>query len=399
MDHGRYEHQWTFPRAFHVSPFNDRSGFYRVSVKDPLRIDQTTEPSLSLPSNPHLDIKIVTLTSDGEKKLYASLTGHATPLDRASLLSAILRWPLALLLTTPRILYQAMLLHYGHRLDVFPRPDPFVATGEMAVEQDTNPVQVNGKDGAIQWQELGSMEKRARDKTVAFLRTRVEAMASMDPARLVRVVLKPADRTRREMVIEPGVNGTQEDAEGRVETLDISYTSPLFFVDLYTSPTIAQALELGSHTEHRWRTSNYALFLEIFTSEAGPETPRTRSRRMLESLRLSAQRWGLSFLTPSFRPRIDKVSQSHPLDDAGVTFADVRAMWLHFVTVKAGYWIFVATRARFVRGTEPWEEWARWGIRQGTAQGQSGSGRGGAVSGPSGEIQFGSVLRPRVRIK
>ncbi|KAG6868773.1 hypothetical protein C0993_010700 [Termitomyces sp. T159_Od127] len=30
-----YDHQWTLPREFHVSPFNDRSGFYTISVKSP----------------------------------------------------------------------------------------------------------------------------------------------------------------------------------------------------------------------------------------------------------------------------------------------------------------------------------------------------------------------------
>ena len=51
-----YDHQWTFRRRFHVSPFNDRSGFYTVSVKSPghpLRFrvpDQDTEGQTPLPA-------------------------------------------------------------------------------------------------------------------------------------------------------------------------------------------------------------------------------------------------------------------------------------------------------------------------------------------------------------
>lgn len=368
-----YEHQWTFPRAFHVSPFNDRSGFYRVSLSDPLRSHST---SVYLLSYPELALKIITLTSEGEKKLFASLTGPSSPLQSSSLLGALLRWPFSLLLTTPRILYQAMLLHYGHRLDVFPRPDPFVETGEAPALN--NPVEEGGQDGSVQWQEEGSFEKLARERTVAFLEGRVQDLAEHGVN--IKVVLQPADRTRSPILISPPSD------PGDRNTLTISYLTPLFFSDLLVSPTIPLALALGSKTERRWWTSNDKLFLTLFAPPAPPaHVPHAIT--LMRQLRIMMMRHALQLSDiPSLHLLpADVHIPPHPLDDGTTSYATAWALVKHYFWWSFGGWLFAVTRARFVKGTEPWGEWARWAVRE---REQS-----GGID--KRDVRFGSVLRPK----
>ena len=369
-----YEHQWTFPRAFHVSPFNDRTGFYRVALSDPLR--SSSSPLPHLPPNPQLAIKIVTLTSEGEKKLYASLAGPSVPLQPSNLIGALCRYPLSLLLTTPRILYQAMLLHYGRRLDVFPRPDPYVATGEEDEGELSNPVEAGGKGGGVQWQEEGSFEVLAKEKVVSFLEQRVRQLEH-DEARRIEVILRPADKTRSPIEISP--------SSAVKESLIISYLTPLFFSDLLASPSIPLALALGSKTERRWQTSNDELFLKLFSSPP-PSSPVSLSLsiRLMRYLRLSAFRWSLSFSPSSALPPSAESIPPHPLDGPSTSLALVWALWTHFFYIRLGYWIFRATGARFVTGTEPWEEWSRWASREEYEA---------SPETEMGKKQFGSVLR------
>lgn len=371
----RYEHQWTFPRAFHVSPFNDRSGFYRVSLADPLRTDTT---SLHLPANPELALKIVTLTSEGEKKLFASLSGPSSPLQSSSLLRALLRWPFSLLLTTPRILYQAMLLHYGHRLDVFPRPDPFVETGEAP--ELSNPVEKGGKDGSVQWQEEGPFETLARERTVEFLHQRVYQLTAPGTGKRLAVVLQPADRTRKPIIIgsPPGVG------EGKLQALHIYYLTPLFFSDLLASPSMLLALNLGSKTERRWWTNDDKLFLHVFTALKTPSLPNP-SIPPMQQLRLMMMRRALLLaVVPSLHlvPTAADVPP-HPLDDHTTSLSTVWAFVKHYFWWTFGAWIFGVTRARFVKGSEPWGEWARWAARE----------RKEEAGIDQQEVRFGSVLR------
>lgn len=137
----RYEHQWTFARDFHVSPFNDRLGHYRVSVSAPpapsspshqsspprpkIRIHLHAPPAHSPPSPAPESDQTEGQHPIGPLKLRAILYArHAVPLTSATLLGAVARYPFALFLSFVRILYHAWILHYGKRLDVFPRPDP-----------------------------------------------------------------------------------------------------------------------------------------------------------------------------------------------------------------------------------------------------------------------------------
>ncbi|THU76154.1 hypothetical protein K435DRAFT_186558 [Dendrothele bispora CBS 962.96] len=142
----RYDHRWTFPRAFHVSPFNDRQGFYTVSIKRPSHPPSLSIPASSSPPLPTISIhlhvpsssptstQIQTQTSSlspttstpGPLKLTALLRPvSSVPLTAPNLLWTLSRYPVGLLLSLPRILYQAWVLHYRKKLDVYIRPEPF----------------------------------------------------------------------------------------------------------------------------------------------------------------------------------------------------------------------------------------------------------------------------------
>ena len=338
----RYDHQWTFPRAFHVSPFNSRVGFYRVSLSSPFATSAT---------HPTLATKIVFLTPTREKKLYAALAGPGEPLSAPVLLKALFTWPLGLLLTTPRILWQAGRLSYGRGLAVWIRPEPFAGEREAR-----NPVQDGAEKGSVGWQEEGSTEKWARERVRRFL----SARGGDD---VVRVVLRSADESVEDMDFGPVGAGNEKE-----RVLLVTYLTPLFFTDLVVSPSIPLALELGSHTEHRWSTSDDALFLKVFTNPSPPSVPPLRSR-LAQSVRLAAMSWGLSFadLPHATPPKPD----SHPLDDGSIGM--VWTLFTHYVFLRIGYSVFSASRARVVGGTESWGEWARWSEARGKADTMAGS--------------------------
>lgn len=383
----RYQHQWTFPRAFHVSPFNDRTGFYCVSLSDPLQSsappsNSTSDTSSrSLPVNPSIHLKIVFLTPDREKKLYASLTGVGAPLQQYNLIKALLRWPLSLLLTTPRILYQAAKLHYGRRLDVFPRPEPFAlsVSNQEGLKDEVNPVEMGAKAGGVGWQEEGGLEIMARQKTIEILQQRVDELALQ--GRHVTVRLRPADRSKDDMTISASVSASPSP----VEELLISYLTSVFFVDLLTSPSIQLALEIGDKTEHRWSTSNDDLFLDLFSKSSSSSRSFSRSQqlitRLTKRLLASQMRWSLSYANqPS--PSIPTIPDYHPFHHPS-SLATLRAIATYFAVLRLGVGIFALTGARFVKGRETWGEWKRW---------SEGERKEKAV------VEFGSVYRPAVEI-
>lgn len=172
-----YQHQWTFERSFHVSPFNDRGGFYCLMMnelfqpsKDQEQIEQNNEEQKDRTSRneveqPEIGIRLLLLVNPDEgpsttstspsfsspsslhpklqKKLIATLNSHPsssrlapTPLSALSISTSLLRQPLDLFLTTFRILWEAGKLHFVKKLDAFGRPDMMEGQSEMAGKRD-----------------------------------------------------------------------------------------------------------------------------------------------------------------------------------------------------------------------------------------------------------------------
>lgn len=220
-----YEYAWTFPRAFHVSPFNDRAGYYRLLLRDLWASAESTVPTL--------DVKLLLLVeeeeeeeaavTDGEdtplssssydlvedeftvkttttapkkakklqKKLMASLASAATdtgngsckptstlrptrrpvPLTSANMLLALAYQPFDLVLPTMRIMVEAAKLHWRKRLPVYMRPEPEDggavrraggSSSGIGWPLDSNPIEVDRRQAAEERIEEESAAMRPR---------------------------------------------------------------------------------------------------------------------------------------------------------------------------------------------------------------------------------------------
>ncbi|ORZ38014.1 hypothetical protein BCR44DRAFT_37054, partial [Catenaria anguillulae PL171] len=119
-----YSHAFTVGRAFHVSPFNTRAGVYHVLTLSPdaarrLDIKLTMEipdpPSITDPLAPSMQ-KV--LTADLRARQLVPLT-----LGPLTLLRTLFGdYPTTILLTLPRVLYQAYGLAFTQKLWVYARP-------------------------------------------------------------------------------------------------------------------------------------------------------------------------------------------------------------------------------------------------------------------------------------
>jgi cyclopropane-fatty-acyl-phospholipid synthase len=103
-------------KRFHVSPFFDRQGGYHF---------------LFSPLDKHLTISI-TLMDNESPKLLATLTGSALPFTSASIFKMLLNYPLSIVLTMPRIIYQAAILFFLKKLSIYKKP---VADDVMTIKK------------------------------------------------------------------------------------------------------------------------------------------------------------------------------------------------------------------------------------------------------------------------
>ncbi|KAH9984716.1 hypothetical protein BJV77DRAFT_1089086 [Russula vinacea] len=193
-----FDHQWSFPRAFHVSPFNDRLGTYTVSVRAPLFHGDS---GITLPL-----IRIHLHSPAGPLKFSASLRArHAAPFKANAVLTALVAHPFILFLTLPRILYQAAVLHYRRRLNVYKRPEPKPVRWTTATPSST-PALIKG--GGIGWQHPTLLERAARRTVSTFLARRADALG-------VRITLQPGDPSAQTQRFGAHHDGTDRTTEGR----------------------------------------------------------------------------------------------------------------------------------------------------------------------------------------
>ncbi|KAJ3368842.1 hypothetical protein HDU91_000265 [Kappamyces sp. JEL0680] len=123
-------HSYSLQRAFHVSPFNNRTGRYEAHIAA---------------STGHLEIVLNMFgyqtperTADGQERetvseamhFTAKVSGDAHDLNSYSILYLVLFYPFNCLLTLPRIMWEATKLTYQKKLAVYQRPSPFIRHGD-----------------------------------------------------------------------------------------------------------------------------------------------------------------------------------------------------------------------------------------------------------------------------
>ncbi|KAJ7701545.1 hypothetical protein B0H17DRAFT_1244335 [Mycena rosella] len=329
-----FDHQWTFPRAFHVSPFNDRSGFYTVSLNRPSHPPSGIFPAAELPPPPLPSVRVHLHTQSddpavpGPLKLTALLRPTAaTPLTTPALLAALARTPLALFLSFARIVYVAWILHYLKRLDIFPRPAPLPAAPAATVRHLP----------------AGPLEAHAQHRVHAFLAQRVRDTG-------VPVTLVPADPALRSVTFSP--------PKASARALTIHYTAPLFFAALLRAPSPQHALRLGA-ADRIFSVDDPALFCSTFAAPPPPNSPPSWRQR----LRTGAVGGALPALPVPPRHALD----ASPFSLAALVDAFVLLTLLALDRIEEG--VFRAARARPVRGTEPWAHWARAARGEGSGSG------------------------------
>ncbi|KAF9497432.1 hypothetical protein BDN71DRAFT_1444927 [Pleurotus eryngii] len=338
-----YDHQWTFRREFHVSPFNDRSGFYTVAIKRP------NQPPMAPPSDNKFPLPVVRVQlftdsdSDsardfpGPLKLVAVLRcTSSAPLTAPSLLSSLLWAPFGLLLSFPRILYHAWILHYVKRLDVFLRPEPFPANPDWAAGATNSPKLP--QPAGVKWQSESIFERLAKQRVVSFLQQRSKSTG-------ISVSLVSANPvTPREDFPLPS-----EDDLKAGRHLQIDYLTPRFFTILFLSPSVAHALLLGHTSDKVFFPSSSELFLEIFSSPLSSVPTLS-----------AAQQARLQGLPHSLKHSITlPIPPIHPLDPGWNTTVTWSMVKLLRTLEEVERQIFSIAQARPVEGDQPWKQWER----------------------------------------
>ncbi len=340
--HTRYDLAWTFPRSFHVSPFNSRNGYYRLDIVDPFVVPNTT---------PNVKVFLRVLTPTREAKLQALLASsssqHSIPLapgNTLAIIRTILRYPVALLLTTLRILYQAYLLHYDKKLLVYPRPEPRV----KGDERDWNPSEVNegGLGVGVGWQAHSWGERKSRIIIEEWAKKRAQ-----DTGIDCMIVFR--DRRPDFSTTSPA---TSVAGNGK-DRLLITTADPKIFTHLLSAPTAQHFFLLAP--ELLTTISSKELFTEYF---APSRSPSGRFDTMIEAVRSRHLRW---YWTRScIPPTPDLVSyDSRPIfSNLGLTGLCIVFMSYFADILEVS--ILEALEAKFVEGREPWKLWERAVARQ-----------------------------------
>ncbi|KAF7297254.1 hypothetical protein MIND_00958500 [Mycena indigotica] len=327
-----FDHQWTFPRAFHVSPFNDRRGFYTVSIRRPTHAP--SRPSKDLPA-PRPSVRVHLLTPTGALKLTALLRPTtAYPLTSSNLLWVLSKYPFDLFLSFARIVYHAWVLHYQKRLDVFIRPEPIPALWRRT-EHNAGP-NLPQLTGGVRWLPEGVFERYARVQLEIFLRQRTKETN-------ISVVVLPGDSS-----IGPSTFSSVKDRD--TATLKITLLSSRAYTLIFLAPSAKHALLLG-RGERVFNVSDDELFVSIFSP---PSQSHVLSRRQQLRQHSAAGNGATMAELPL------KIPFSHPLDmNSSSALVSTAVICILLLLDGLEALVFRAVGARPVPGTEPWGMWKR----------------------------------------
>lgn len=401
-----YDHQWTFPRSFHVSPFNDRGGYYRLYLKTlfadgesmptmdirllllvpdeevPARLEiNPEEASASIPSSIANQTKQPFLV----KKLLATLSSHPSssrqrpiPLTSRNLLLSLSRQPFDLSLTFIRIVWQAAKLHYSKKLDVFGKPDmtirgalkdaapktnvdvgdwdgigwPISSNATQIERTSRNPTDIDSDslpvNGSLYWPEPTFIDEAFRD-------------------RFLRVARRSRSISLR-LISSNGHIETVPSMEETVLELKIYMMSPTFYTDVHLYSYSQLAVLMGSQIGRRWGVNDVELFHRFFRELQLPIAGQSDQKQLnqIRTIRRNHYKWahglaGVSSPTlDTFLKPVARSEETSVLDLAEpYTSNEVWSLQLTHWTAIAGEKVFRWVRARYTKGTEPWLEWHR----------------------------------------
>ncbi|KAF3924498.1 hypothetical protein AA313_de0210246 [Arthrobotrys entomopaga] len=117
VKHDRYLYTHRFPKEFHISPFNKRSGEYEADILDPIK-------------EKRFEVKIAVLDEAGKRRMTVQTLSLGKYLDVreatcVDILKLVLRWMFCGLLVVPRTLWQCWRIFCLKRTEIHGRPEPF----------------------------------------------------------------------------------------------------------------------------------------------------------------------------------------------------------------------------------------------------------------------------------
>jgi DUF1365 family protein len=204
----------SWPKDFHVSPFNSRKGSYTVRASDPL--------SLSPHDTRPISITITLVSSKGHPKLVASLFATGASIDPHTMttyqrLRFLASWWHVGFLTFPRILAQAARLFFQRRLRVWYRPEPLKNTlsrHATGTEQQLEPI-------------FRRYLQHLVDRTSAPLYVIYTAPSGRSQSTSTGLMLSPSARKIQQQQTDGDLMKTT--AEEGVETLELRVLTPAFY--------------------------------------------------------------------------------------------------------------------------------------------------------------------------
>lgn len=233
---GRNGTRFRAEKVFHVSPFFSRDGEYTFELGHP---------------GEWLDIRI-TLEREGRRVFQAALSGRQNPITPAALRATLARAPFTILLTVPRILFQAAKLTFARKLPVHTKPLP----QSVMTCQAARPSLAQSLSLAFVTRFLRRLEHGRLQMTLPDGTTREFVGRQGGPEGLIRV----KDYAFFTSVVRGGDVGFGEAyTDGLWESPDPSMVVRLFIANasLYDDPLFRLPLpgRLMDRLRHAWRTS------------------------------------------------------------------------------------------------------------------------------------------------
>ncbi|WVF65406.1 hypothetical protein IAT40_000133 [Kwoniella sp. CBS 6097] len=371
-----YDIAFTFPRSFHVSPFNSRDSCYRVDLHDPFSHPSNSptppEPLSTFVPRIKIFIRLYTsYTSEAENKvkflatLRPSTEAAPVPLEPYStftVLRTLAKWPFTLLSVLLRTYYQAYRLHYLKRLAVYARPEIRAKGSENLYNSPGDDPGAAGVD--LQKQDDSWIEAKAK---------RVIIRWAVDRAKQVGYDLEVNFSDRRETFSTSVFEG---DSQKKEDTLVIHTADSLFFTNLIIAPSPQHMLAIA--TERITAISSDTQFMNFFSP---PSTSSSSADNDIDMISHFTAKWRNKYWLNQYAqsklaplPSIPPLSSAHfsasskaftqreRIDIARITF------WYVFGELSEQT-IFDWISARFVPDQEPWKMWERsmkrvWGVHE-----------------------------------